>query len=406
MRGPPLSLPLLMAGLVVLLGAAAYLLWPGHRSLPAEVDSAALAAALDGLQDSADAFAGPDPDRPLAFPADHGAHPDSPGELWDLSALLTDTQGRRYGVRFSGVRLGLRAPGEARASEFAADAIVGARLGLAAEGAAGVVGGQRLSRTALGLAGAVGGAGGSGAAAGGEVWVEDWRLERTDDDGLRLTAAADGATLALSLAATRAPVDVDAAELLGREGAGAALRAYLQPAFQATGTLTLDGQARPVQGTAWIGHAWGAAAGVAGGGPGRLALNRFEVQLDGGPTLACIHLRRRSGGGTPIPTCLVAAPSGETRVLRRRDLRLEPTGKPWTAPDGGAYPLRWRLAVPAMDLVLDLDPLIRNQLQTFIVPVWSGIVLVQGRHGDVPVSGAGRMDLGGYGRAAGDGPGT
>jgi len=404
MRVP--SLPLLLAGLALLAGAGAFLLWPEQRPLPgAALDGAALAAALEALDEDEDAGAGAPSAGPLRFPADHGPHPDSRGELWDLSALVGDDRGHRYGLRLGFVRVALAPAPRQRASDFAAEAVVAARFAIAAEGNGPAVVAVRASRTALGLAGAAhdAAAGDPSAAAASTVWVGDWRLTRRAGGLLRVEVADDAGAAALTLTPDPDPLVADAAELLerGPGGAGApALRLYLQPRLAVSGTLTLDGVRRPVTGIAWLDHGWGALGTVVGGRRGRLALNRFELMLDGGPTLACIQLRRQAGGGTPVPSCLVIAADGATGVLRRRDLTLEPAGARWTSPDGVAYPLHWRLAAPALDLTLDIRPLIPDQRQALGVPIWSGIVVVEGRQGGAAINGSGRMDLTGYAGAA------
>jgi predicted secreted hydrolase len=153
-----------------------------------------------------------------------------------------------------------------------------------------------------------------------------------------------------------------------------------------------------VQGNAWLDHAWGDVGAGLAGGPGQLALNRFALQLDDGSELMCIHLRRRAGGGTPIPTCLLIAADGKTRLFQRRDLTLAPGGGEWASPvDGIRYPLHWRLAIPAVKLVLDITPLREAQELQLGTRLWSGIVSLHGKRDGRAVLGSGRMDLTGYG---------
>ena len=395
MRGWPL--PLVIGAVVLVLAAAAVLVWPDRRPPPGGgLDAGAVAAALAALEQQDAGAGGIDDTGPLRFPADHGPHPAAPGEIWELSALLTDRRGRRYGLRFSVVRLALGTEPVQRTSAFAAHAVLAAGLTVADERAGRVSAARRVSRSALGLAGSDGATPGDPRT---RVWVEDWRLSREGGGVLRLNATDPAAALDLRLTPARDPVGIEQSELLGRTGGearGAGLRFYVQPGLAVTGSLRLDDGRRQVTGSAWLDHAWGSPGAVAGGRSGRLALNRFELMLEDGTALACVHLRRRSGGGTPIPTCAAIAPGGAVRVLRRRDLSLEPAGTPWTAADGTEYPLRWRLSAPALDLAIDIRPLLPDQQQAQIVPLWSGIVLVEGRRGTVPVSGSGRMDLTGY----------
>lgn len=418
-------LALLIALLALGLGAAAHLLWPGERAPASLADGgAAVAAALQGLGDEPDgAGSGVVPERPLRFPADHGPHPASPGELWDLSGVVRDEQGRRYGLRLTFVHV--RLSDRQRPSRLAAAAVVAARLAVAVEDTEQARSQQRVSRAALGLAGAAlvpapetaarerpaaappgqgdrtpadSDAPDRGTA---RVWVGDWRLERELGGGLRVTAMSESIALSLTLAPAKAPVAIDDADLMGApRDAERVLRLYLQPRLAAAGTLTLDGEQKAVSGDAWLDHAWGGLAGLAGGGPGRLAVNRFELQLDDNTELACVQLRRRSGGGTPIPTCVSIAADGGTRVYRRRDLTLEPEASDWIAADGTAYPLHWRLDLPALELQLRIRPLVRDQQDDLILPLWSGVVLIEGTRAGAAIAGQGRVDLSGYAPAA------
>jgi len=423
-------LGLVLALLLSVLGIVAMLLWPEDRPPPAAgLASAAITSALAALESDNEAFTSVDSGRPLRFPADQAPHPRAPAELWDLSGLVTDERGRRFGIRLSFIRVALVPADGERSSRFAAQSVVAAQLAVAAEDAAATLGDVRVSRAALGLAGveAVGrtetdsapsqgpanaAVSPLGAEKGGTdtpaptsaVWVEDWRLQRAADGQQQMTAAAESVGLELSLTPAKAPVGLDEAGLLdGPDGAEGPMRVYLEPRLTVAGTLTLDGERHQVSGTAWLNHAWGALSGLAGSGPGRLALNRFQLQLDDGSELVCLHLRRRGGGGTPVPSCLLIAADGDTRLFRRRDLSLEPFGEPWLSAAGtAAYPLQWRLGIPALELELTIAPLIDDQELALLGPVWSGTVVLDGQRGDAVVSGTGRLDLSGY-AAAGDG---
>jgi predicted secreted hydrolase len=424
-------LGLVLGLLLSVLGIAATLLWPEDRPPPAAgLASAAITSALAALDTDTESTMSVDPGRPLRFPADQAPHPRAPAELWDLSGLVADDRGRRFGIRLSFIRVALAPADGDRPSRFAAQSVVVAQLAVAAEDADATLGDVRVSRAALGLAGieALGDTEADPASAPGPantpalpvgkdkgesqapaltsaVWVEDWRLQRTADGERQVTAAAESVGLELSLTPDKAPVGLDEAGLLdGPDGAERPMRVYLEPRITAVGTLTLDGERHQVSGTAWLNHAWGALSDLAGGGPGRLALNRFQLQLDDGSELICLHLRRRGGGGTPVPSCLLIAADGDTRLFRRRDLFLEPFGAPWLGAAGAAYPLQWRLRIPALELQLTIEPLIDDQELALVGPVWSGTVILDGQRGDAVVSGTGRLDLSGY--AAADHGGT
>ena len=392
----------------VAVAGAAWLFWPNATKPPAAgIDPAIFAAALDS---NADDFADTDGDWEFDFPRDLGPHPDHRGEVWDLSGQLVDDSGRRYGLRLTFVRVGLAPPARQRASALAANAVMLARLVLLPEAGEGGATAQRLSRAAGGLAGAE--------AAPFRVWLEDWSLAQGEDDVLVLNANLDGAGLLLRLTPSKPVVTETQAGLFAAAGTGAGAGAdgaqgpgfhfYLQPRLTVEGRLTLGGGARPdasvglgpdqrshpdqptalpaasgpasestaggesvqvpvqvpieVRGTAWLEHAWGSVSGGLAGQRGQLSLNRFSLQLDDGTELMCLHLRRRGGSGTPIPTCLAIARDGETRLFQRRELTLEPSSATWPSPeDGTRYPLWWHLTLPALGLDVALEPLLPQQ---------------------------------------------
>ena len=402
------ALPWLAVALIVL---AAWWLWPGgDAASPRLLDPAALAAALPA--DGQDSFAALDAtaDWTPELPQDLGPHPAFRTELWDLTGQLRADDGRRYGLRLTLVRLGLRAPGEdgGRASGLAADALLLGRFALVPEDGD-PLRAERASRTAAGLAGAT--------TDPPEVWLEDWRLRSGGADSAggpaagRLAVAAEGARLELALTSEKAPVTPAASLLTGGAGApggqdrGPAFRWLAQPRLGLSGRLLREDAETRVSGSAWLDHVWGGAGGAGvglAGTRGQLALNRFLLQLDDASELLCIQLRRRAGGGTPVPTCLVIAPDGGTRVLQRRALTLAPKEATWRSSDGAAtYPVAWRLAAPGLDLSLDIRALQPDQEIMLGERLWSGAVAVEGERAGQPVAGGGRMDLSGYAPAEG-----
>jgi predicted secreted hydrolase len=394
---------------VVAIALAAWWLWPaGGGTSRTALSAVALAAALpaidparpndNGLRRLAPAAA----DWRPALPQDLGPHTDQRSELWDLHGVLQDDKGRRLGFRLTLVRLALRGPDTARPSELAADALLLGRFALSpASGES--VHAERASRMAAGLAGTT--------PAPPAVWLEDWQLrlpagDAADADG-RLEVRVGELNLALSLTARKPAIAPAAALLDGAPGArdtqadDAAVRVFSLPRLAVAGQLERDGDSQQVRGTAWLDRAWGGAA-AAGGGAlagtrGQLALNRFLLQLDDDSELLCIQLRRRAGGGTPVPSCIVHAADGSIRPLRRRELSLTPGDRLWRSDASNAqYPLHWRLQVPTLGLDLSIDALTSAQELLLGEPLWSGAVALAGTRDGQTVAGGGRMDLSGY----------
>lgn len=417
---------------LVALAGLAYGLWPREPEAAAGgLDAAAVAAALADLglaepdAGSRASAAAPGKGTPLSFPQDHGAHPDAPMELWELNALLRHADQQPIAVRLSMARLRLTAdpaagatsraarhpdsqPRVPRASALAADSVFAGELVMMSEAGvleAGAVRAQRVSRAALGLAGA-----GADEAGVERVWIEQWSLSQASDGAWVLRAAADGLELELGLAPMKPPVELDQQALSGGadQPASAPVRFYSQSRLAASGWLRVEGVEHALQGMGWLDHGWGALADALAGGRGQLVANRFLLQLDNGSELVCLHLRRRSGGGTPLPSCVLIGGTGEKRVFGRRELTLVPTDRGWRRSGGVAYPLGWRLEIPALELSLEIEPLFDNEALpgesaavsvASAVEAWRGAVAVDGWQGSDAIRGSGRMDLNGYAEA-------
>jgi predicted secreted hydrolase len=203
-----------------------------------------------------------------------------------------------------------------------------------------------------------------------------------------LVTAGDGAALELDLAASKPPISLSDLALLGRNSGGLGLQAYLLPRMAATGTLSLDGDGRPVQGYTWLDHAWGAIP----MSRGQVGLNRFAIQLDDDRELICLQLRREDGTGTPIPACALILADGRVQSFRRREIQLEPTAQ-WRSPStGSSYSVAWRLAISILDLELELSPLVQDQESAGAIQLWSGAVQAIGRQGSETIGGRGRIE--------------
>jgi predicted secreted hydrolase len=393
-----LALPVLAA----ILAGLAYGLWPRPSAMDTGgFDAVAVLSALTELD--GESVTVPDlPAAPVSFPRDHGAHPEARAELWELSALLRDADENPIAVRFSLARLGLARGLERRRSALAANAVFAGELAVIAGGELkiGPWREQRVSRAARGLAGA-----GPDETGVERVWIEQWVLSREAQGSLLLRAEADGLELELGFSPVKQPVVVDQQGLAGSpaETEARSLALYSQPRLSASGSLRAGAIEKTLHGLAWLDHGWGAVSDALSGGRGQLVANRFQLQLEDGSELACLHLRRRGGGGTPIPSCVLIGVDGEQLVLRRRDLTLAPAEAGWVRHGGVEYPMGWRLLIPARELELTIEPLFADALSTpaprSTTPgsaIWRGAVDVTGWRGADAIRGQGRMDLNGY----------
>src|SRR5690606_433107 len=148
---------------------------------------------------------------------------------------------------------------------------------------------------------------------------------------------------------------------------------YSIPRLAATGTVTLDGHTEDVTGLAWLDREWGSSA-LADDQQG---WDWFALQLADGSDLMFYNLRRDDGSrdpasaGTYIDAQGIASYLGAAEVtIRERDH--------WTSARGDRYPVAWSLAVPSLELSLEIDPLIEAQELVTRVRYWEGAVDVRG----------------------------
>jgi len=169
---------------------------------------------------------------------------------------------------------------------------------------------------------------------------------------------------------------------------------YSRTAMTAGGTLTLDGKALAVDGSAWFDHQWGDFISVGGGGWDWFALN-----LDDGTDLT-LSLVRDADGSYPLIYGTVVSAGGAVRHLGRDDFSVEVTDR-WVSPRTGAdYPAGWTVRIPGEDLVVTLRPTVAAQeldtRATTGVVYWEGSQRVVATRAGKPLGGEGYVELTGY----------
>ena len=170
---------------------------------------------------------------------------------------------------------------------------------------------------------------------------------------------------------------------------------YSRTDLLASGSLTLNGQALHVDGTAWFDHQWGDFIAVGGGG-----WDWFAVNLADGTDLT-LSLVRATDGSYPLVYGTIVDRAGTATHLDRSAFSVATT-RHWTSPSSGAvYPAGWTVAVPGQDLMINLAPTVANQeldtRPTTGVVYWEGSQVVSAVHGGVSLGGEGYVELTGYG---------
>jgi predicted secreted hydrolase len=169
---------------------------------------------------------------------------------------------------------------------------------------------------------------------------------------------------------------------------------YSRTRLNISATVSLDGQSFATRGTTWFDHQWGDFISVGGGG-----WDWFAVNLADRSDLT-LSLVRAADGSYPLVYGTYVAPDGTTSHLDRSAFTVSPTGT-WTSPTTGAtYPSGWHVAVPALDLAVDLAPTVADQeldtRPTTGVVYWEGSQVVHATRGRTAVGGQAYVELTGY----------
>lgn len=359
-----------------------------RRTHPAQPSRRRLLLALASLPAwpcAAADFAPVLPGRRLAFPADHGAHPDFRTEWWYATGWLALPDGSPLGfqVTFFRVRTGI---GEASPSAFAPRQLVLAHAALADPRVGRLRHDERAARVGFGRAGF--------ATDRTVVWCGDWRFEqdgtgyraevRAVDFAYRLTLLPDGPPLPNGVGgfSTKAPDPRHASYY------------YSRPRLTVRGSVTLDGRSQPVSGSAWLDHEWSSElmpSGAAG-------WDWVGLNLDDGSAL--MAFRMRAGDGAALwASATWRGADGTVRSLAAGEVRFEPL-REWRSPRTGIrYPVAWRLWVAGR--TLRLEPLLDDQeldsRRSTGAIYWEGAVRVRADDPAGRELGRGYLEMTGYG---------
>lgn len=327
--------------------------------------------------------------KPIRFPEDHGPHPDYKLEWWYYTGNLSTESGRRFGYQFTIFRNALAPPDSTAIdieSSWSTKQLYFAHFAVSDIENKAFYASERFSRGAAGLAGAQ--------ADPFKVWLEDWQAEQTSEGmpPMRVQATQDGAAIDLTMDLAKPIVfQGDNGYSVKGPGYGNASYYYSMTRLKTSGTVTIDGEAYPVEGASWMDREWSTSL---------LAEDQegwdwFSIQLNDGRDLMYFNVRHASGDVTPYSDGALFAQDGSKRELKSTELQLDVLDT-WESPKGGVYPSRWRMRVPSEELDLNIEPFFNNQELDVAVRYWEGAVKVSGTAGNQPISGVGYVELTGY----------
>jgi predicted secreted hydrolase len=323
----------------------------------------------------------------LAFPRDHGSHPDVRSEWWYTTGIVTDTDGRRFGFELAFFRQGLDpSPPGPGSSSLRARQILAAHLAVADVGGGRLRFAERVRRADAQLARA-----GSGDL---DVFIEDWEMHRLPGGVIEISAEDRDSGTALALALDpETPLVLEGEGGVSRKGPepGNASAYVSYPRLAVRGRLTVDGRRREVKGEGWFDHEWGTSQ--LGGGV--VGWDWLGLRLADGRALMVYRLRQADGSAAPQSAATLIGRDGAPRHLAAPEFAVEPLSF-WTSPHARArYPTHLRVLVAGAGLDIEVRPMIADaeidaRASTGTV-YWEGPVTASGT-----VTGEGYLELTGY----------
>ena len=324
------------------------------------------------------------PGTALEFPRDHGSHSEFRTEWWYITAWVRDSNGHDLGVQITFFR---NRPGVAEngTSRFAPRQLLFAHAAVADPRYGRLRHDQRAARAVLGLAEAK--------ESTTDVHIADWSL-RLAADTYRASINARDFTLDLAFTA-QAPVLLQGNRGVSRKGPRATQASYYysRPHLHVDGTVTLNGHAEAVYGTAWLDHEWSSDYLA----PEARGWDWVGLNFDDGSALMAFRIRDSAGamywaGGA------LQEPRGAVRNLQPSEVRFTPLRHWRSARTGIDYTIAFRVEAGGLDVTL--EPLIDDSELDSRASVgtiyWEGAVraIVGGRE-----VGRGYLELTGYGDA-------
>jgi predicted secreted hydrolase len=332
----------------------------------------------------------PNPPR-LAFPKDHGSHPQQKIEWWYFTGNLSDEAGKGYGYQLTFFRIGVD-PKPVNPSAWTVRDLHMAHFAVTDLATGRYYSAQRLERAGPGLSGA--------AQDQLHVWNGTWSAKMNEEGSIQLQAAtygkAEDFALELDLRAAR-PMLLHGEQGYSRKGVqpGNASIYYSYTRLASTGKLRIGSQERKVSGQSWMDHEYGTSFLE----PGQTGWDWFSLQLSDGSDLMLFQIRQANPAVPPMLSGTLLEPDGSVVSLGPQDFKLT-SSQPWKSPHTGAnYPLKWELAIPKSQLELTVTTTVSDQEmrgEQAGPSYWEGAVQASGMRLGKSITGKGYLEMTGY----------
>jgi predicted secreted hydrolase len=322
------------------------------------------------------------------FPRDHFNHPDFQTEWWYYTGNVKSADGQHFGFELTFFRQGIDRDPKTNGTWDVRDMYL-AHLALSDLDRGKFLHAERTNRAGPGIAGITDG--------NARIWNGNWQVVWRGDDQI-LQAIDERFALHFTLRSAKAPVIHGENGVSQKaEGAGRASHYISLTRLNTAGEIEVSGKKFQVTGAAWMDHEFFTHQLEAD----QVGWDWMSIQLQDNSELMLFHIRRRDGAIDPYSAGTFVDARGNATHLRRDDFSLEPVETTWASPaTHGVYPLRWKISIPKLGIVLESSTSLPSQELAFsagFVPAyWEGAVALAGRKGGSPVGGVGYLEMTGY----------
>ncbi|MCE3289156.1 MAG: carotenoid 1,2-hydratase [Caulobacter sp.] len=289
------------------------------------------------------------PAQAIAFPRDHGSHPQFRTEWWYVTGWLDGPEGPLgFQVTFFRTRPDVD---QANPSAFAARQVLFAHAALSDPKKQKLLHSQRVARAGFGLAEA--------SETDANLVLDDWSLRRGPDNRWRTHAGGSDFALDLVFTPSQPPI-LQGVNGFSRKGPQPteASHYYSLPHMAVTGTVLRKGRRVKVTGEAWLDREWSSTL----LNPAAVGWDWAGLNLKDGGALTAFQVR--DAAGKPLWTGgSYRSPSGRLTVFRPGQLKFEARRR-WTSPRTKAvYPVEQAITapLPGGPRTLVLKPLFDDQ---------------------------------------------
>jgi predicted secreted hydrolase len=129
--------------------------------------------------------------------------------------------------------------------------------------------------------------------------------------------------------------------------------------------------------------------------PGVNGWDWLSLQLDDSTELMLYRLRRDDGTVDPFSAATFITANGTAHGFGADEFGMNPV-RMWRTADGVEYPVAWSVAVPALNLTVDVRAALDDQELNHAVRYWEGMVRGRGTHAGRPISARGYLEMTGY----------